>query len=240
MRDTSHLHIEFYVATEEDEKASRETGMPKFKDTEMVRIKFVGDRNQEIGAPAHSLSFDPDERMQMTYAERFPRHYAAFKENRADYVDGTPLDQLPGITGSKIAEFKAQKVFTIEALAQLEGGALTKLGMHARDWKNKAAIWLERAKDGAIEAKLAAQNADLQAQLDEMRKMIAGAGMTGVVSKDTPKIEVVQHGPFAGHTASDLRTFIKAKGGSWKGNPGLETLLAMASDIMSAEEAANA
>jgi hypothetical protein len=51
---------------------------------------------------------------------------------------------------------------------------------------------------------------------------------------------VVQHGPFAGHTASDLRTFIKAKGGSWKGNPGLETLLAMASDIMSAEEAANA
>jgi hypothetical protein len=239
MRDTSHLHIEFFVHTEEDEKATRETGMPKFKDTEMVRIKFVGDRNQEIGAPAHSLSFDPDERMQMTYAERFPKHYAAFKENRADYVDGTPLDQLPGITGSKVAEFKAQKVFTIEALAQLEGGALSKLGMHGREWKNKATVWLERAKDGAMDAKLAAQNADLQAQLDEMRKLIAG-GAAGVVTKETPKIEVVQTGPFAGHTATDLKTYIKTKGGTWKGNPGLDTLLAMASDIASADEAANA
>lgn len=246
MQDTAHLHIEFYSDAEEDEAATRKEGVPKFKDTEFVRVRFVGDKTQAIVAPAHSLTFDPEERRECTYAEKFPKHYAAFKEQRAGFLDGTPIEQLPGITNSRILEFKAQKVFTIEALAQLDGSNLNRLGMHARDWKNKATAWLDAAREGAVDAKLAAQNADLQAQLAEMTKRLDAMAFNpefAAKAKDedeTPKVPVVEAGPFAGHTAGDLRTFIKAKGGTWKGNPGLDTLLAMATDIMAAEVTADA
>jgi hypothetical protein len=242
VQDTSHLHIEFYVTAEEDPVATRAEGVPKFKDVEMVRIRFVGDRNQEVVAPAHAKTFDPEERIECTYAEKFPRHYAAFKETGGGFIDGTPIEELPGITSSKVAEFKAQKVFSIEALAQIEGAALTRLGMFGRDWKNKATAWIAAAKEGAIDAKLAAQNADLMAQLKAMQDRLDAMGAAPAKAKDAeeaPKVPVVEAGPFAGHTAADLRTFVKAKGGTIKGNPSLDTLLAMAVDIMAAEVTEN-
>lgn len=239
MQDTSHLHIEFFVQTQEDAKATREAGFPKFKDVEMVRVRFVGDRNQELVAPADDVTFCPEQRIQLTYKDQFPRHYAAFKENRGNLVDGTPLEELPGITGSKVAEFKAQKVFTIESLAQLDGTQLNRLGMHAREWKNRATKWLSDAKEGAIDAKLAAQNADLQEQLKAMAAQIALLSGNGapVVEDKTPKIEVVQTGHFAGHTADDLKRFIQTKTGTGvKGRPSLNTLMTMAEDLVAKEE----
>ena len=241
MQDTSHLHIEFYIETVEDEAASRAEGIPKFKDVEMVKVKFVGDNKSVLVNPAHSVSYDPDERRQMTYAERFPRHYAAFKESNAEYVDGTPINQLPGIIASRIAEFKAQQIHSIEALARLDGPQLSKLGMHGREWKTKAQDWLEKAKEGALESRLAAQNDELKAQLKEMQNQIAAmqSGPAPKASKEDGKIEVVQEGRFAGHTASDLRTYIKELAGtSVKGNPSLATLKTMAEELAATAEAA--
>jgi hypothetical protein len=240
MQDTSHLHIEFFIETIEDEVASAAEGIPKFKDVELIRIKFVGDNKSVLVNPAHSVSYDPDERRQMTYAERFPRHYAAFKESNAEYVDGTPINQLPGIIASRVAEFKAQQIHSIEALAQLDGPQLTRLGMHGREWKTKALTWLEKAKEGALESRLAAQNDDLRAQLKEMQDQFAAmrAG-TAMPAKDDAKIDVVQDGRFAGHTASDLRIYIKELAGTAvKGNPSLSTLKAMAEELAATAEAA--
>lgn len=236
MEDTSHLHIEFFVDTVEDAKATRESGFPRFKDQEMIRIRMVGDKNTVLVNPADAISYDPEAREQMTYKQRFPRHYAAFLAGREYHGDGTPIDQLPGITGAKIAEFKGQNIHTIEALAQMDGPTLNKLGMFARDWKDKASGWLEKAKESALDSKLAQQNEALQAQLRIMQEKLAqiesDRGEVKPEPKADPKAEVVTEGQFAGHTASDLRTYIKSVSGTAvKGNPSLATLRAMAEDV---------
>lgn len=235
MQDTSHLHIEFFSQTVEDAAATAQLGLPKFKDVEFVRIKYVGDKHSELVAPANDFTFCPERREQIMWKEQFPRHYAAFVENRATLVDGTPLDELPGITGSKVAELKAQRVFSIEALAGLDGTLLQRLGPGAREWKGKAEAWLMKAREGALDTKLAAQNAQMQEQLAALKAQIEAMG--GTPSAEPVKAEVVTEGRFVGHTASDLRRYIEATTGSKvKGNPKLATLTAMAEEVASAAE----
>jgi hypothetical protein len=158
------------------------------------------------------------------------------------HADGTPVDQLPGITGSKVAEFKAQKVFTVEALAALDGTALNRLGMGAREWKVKAQNWLEKAKEGAIDSKLAAQNEQLQAQLAAMQETIRqlqAGGMAKAEDDGEPKIEVVTEGQFQGNTAEDLKRYIQIQTGKGvKGRPSLATLKTMAEELAGAEASA--
>lgn len=240
MKDTSHLHITFYVETVEDARATAEAGFPKFKDVEMVKIMIAGDRNSVFVAPANDTGFCEVERRQVAWKDQFPRHYAAFREQRELHADGTPLEQLPGITGSKVAELKAQKVFTVEALAALDGTALNRLGMGARELKTRAETWLSRAREGAIDSKLAAQNAALQAQLDAMRETIRAMQTGQSVDMDEPaKIEVVTDGRFAGHSADDLKRYIQGHTGKGlKGRPSLATLRTMAEEIAANEAAA--
>lgn len=235
MQDTSHLHIEFFSQTVEDAAATAQAGIPKFKDVEFVRIKYVGDKHSELVAPANDFTFCPERREQIMWKEQFPRHYAAFVENRATLVDGTPLDELPGITGSKVAELKAQRVFSIEALAGLDGTLLQRLGPGAREWKGKAEAWLMKARDHAVDAKLAQQNAAMQEQLAALKAQIEAMGATP--SAEPVKAEVVTEGRFIGHTASDLRRYIEATTGSKvKGNPKLATLTAMAEEVAGVAE----
>lgn len=238
MQDTSHLHIEFFSQTVEDAAATAQLGLPKFKDVEFVRIKYVGDKHSELVAPANDFTFCPERREQIMWKEQFPRHYAAFVENRATLVDGTPLDELPGITGSKVAELKAQRVFSIEALAGLDGTLLQRLGPGAREWKGKAEAWLMKAREGALDTKLAAQNAQMQEQLAALRAQIEAMGGKAQTSTDEPvKAEVVTEGRFMGHTAGDLRRYIEATSGTKvKGNPKLATLKTMAEELASSAE----
>jgi hypothetical protein len=235
MQDTSHLHIEFFSQTVEDVAATAQLGLPKFKDVEFVRIKYVGDKHSELVAPASDQTFCPERREQISWKEQFPRHYAAFAENRSILVDGTPLDELPGITGSKVAELKAQRVFSIEALAGLDGTLLQRLGPGAREWKGKAETWLMKAREGALDTKLAAQNAQMQDQLASLRAQIEAMG--GKATDEPVKAEVVTEGRFMGHTAGDLRRYIEATSGTKvKGNPKLATLKTMAEEVASAAE----
>lgn len=237
MQDTSHLHIEFFSQTVEDAAATAQLGIPKFKDVEFVRIKYVGDKHSELVAPADDLTFCPERREQVRWKEQFPRHYAAFAENRAVLIDGTPLEELPGITGSRVAEFKAQRVFTVEALAGLDGTLLQRLGPGAREWKGKAEAWLMNAQSHAVDTKLAAQNAAMQEQLAVLRAQIEAMG--GRATDEPVKAEVVTEGRFIGHTASDLRRYIEQTAGTKvRGQPKLATLKSMAEEIATAAEVA--
>jgi hypothetical protein len=186
-------------------------------------------------APASDQTFCPERREQIMWKEQFPRHYAAFAENRSILVDGTPLDELPGITGSRVAEFKAQRVFSVEALAGLDGTLLQRLGPGAREWKGKAETWLMKAREGALDTKLAAQNAQMQDQLASLRAQIEAMG--GKATDEPVKAEVVTEGKFIGHSAGDLRRYIEATSGTKvKGNPKLSTLKTMAEEVANAAE----
>jgi len=225
MEDTRHLHIEFFNEAKEDVAATREHGVPKFKNEEFVRIQFVGDKNNKLVAPAQAMSFCPEQKMQMTYAERFPRHYEAFQANEEVPVDGVPLSELPGITASKIAEFAQSNVRTVEGLAGMDGTLLGKLGMGAREWKHKAEKWLANASTGAGEKALE-ENRVLKEQIAALT-----ARVNGGKEKPATAMDVVAEGPFKGLDGKALKALYKAKTGDYvRGTPKLTTLIEMCTE----------
>lgn len=222
VEDTRHLHIEFFYKAVENRAASEKKGRPVFDNTEMVKIQFVGDNKNSLVAPAHSMSYCPEQKRQMTYAQRFPRHYDAFKREVEVPVDGTPLSELPGMIASRIAEMKRSNVHTIEQLASLDGPTLQKLGMGARKLKHQAEDWLANADAGTMDM-LKAQIAELQAKLDN-----PGKPMGAAIKAKKEEPETVQGGPFEGMGKKDLRALYKEHTGqSVKGQPSLDTLLEM-------------
>src|SRR4030095_3993846 len=120
-------------------------------------------------------------------------HYKAFREGQARAQSGTPIEELPFLSAAKRAELKALNIHTAEALAQLEGTPLTRLGMGGREMKNHAQAYLEPAKEGAMDAKLAAQNARLKDELEKMREQLANV-MERLSPTARKKIETEEEG----------------------------------------------
>jgi hypothetical protein len=153
------LWVEFYTEAVEHPNKSREAGRPIFEDREFVKIKFPADSKRVVVAPANEMHYHTDAKMQMTYAQRFPRHYEAFKAQIVDFVAGTPLTEAPFLTAAKRAELNTQNVRTVEQLAGLADSAIRTLGPGWRETVSKAQAFL-KAAEGTVE-------------LDELRKQIA-------------------------------------------------------------------
>lgn len=234
MSDTPHLHITFFSEATENKAKSLEAGRPIFEDREFVRIKFAGDKYRELVAPASECEIrHPDTNLPWSYKDRFPKHYAAFKDGQDFQGDGTPLSELPFLTESKRAELRAVAIHTAEALAGLDGALLTRLGMGGRALKDQATAWLSKAQGAALETKLAGQNAELREQMKLMQEQIAE--LTG------KKPNVPEAGPKAMAEATDaeLKDFIKETTGEpVRGNPSRATLEAKVKAILQPEEVA--
>ena len=166
----SHLHVTFFTEAVKDEAASAKEGRPVFSDQEFVRIKFVGDKNNELVAPAHSFGTmrDRETNQRFTYAQQFYKHYEAFQRNAEQRGTGSPLEEL-GLSQAKIKELNAANVFTVESLAGLDGTLLQKLGMGARDLKKQAEQYLSKTRDSAAFNKLESENAELRRMIEDMQ-----------------------------------------------------------------------
>jgi len=141
-------------------------GRPIYDDVEIVEIRFPGSRAMSP-FPATAISHwaqDPytGTQRQVTYAERFKRQYQQFKEQNAQTKSGTPLDFVPFLTEGKRAELRAQNIYTVEALADIDGNELKNLGVGGREWKNQAQEFI-------AESKTSAPNLQLQAELDAIK-----------------------------------------------------------------------
>lgn len=240
MADTPHLHVEFYNDAQEDPAQTRLAGRPIFTDVEMVRVKIVGDPKSSIIAPAHSSpSRDPETGQPMTYAQKFPEHYRYFKDNRDQQsAAGTPLTEVPWLTAAKRAELKALNIYTVEGLAGLDGTLLQRIGMGARELKNKAQAWLDLAAGSAVESKMATELAARDEQIEALKLQMADliAMQSGKAPSPVVAIEPdepdTSGSPFANWQAEDLKNWIKEASGSRPvGNPSLKTLIAKADEI---------
>jgi hypothetical protein len=132
-------------------------------DVEIVEIRFPGSRAVSV-FPATAVSHwstDPHSggQVQVTYAERFARQYRQFKEHAAQTKSGTPLQHAPFLTEARRAELRALNIYTVEALAHIDGQELKNLGPGGRELKNQAEEYIE-------EAKTRAPNLVMQAELD--------------------------------------------------------------------------
>lgn len=169
----SDVHVEFFQKDVPDVKASREAGREIRKDVDFIRIRFPGNNKTVVEERADVKSQRcPESGRWLTYAERFPEHYARYREGR-EYIAGTPLDALATLTAAQRANLRSYNVHTLEQLAAIDGPALKNLGMGARAMKDQAKAYLDSAEGSADVMKYAAENADLKERLEAMEALMA-------------------------------------------------------------------
>lgn len=202
-----------------DEQRTKEENRPIYRDEEFVEIRIAGDRNFAPTFPAHQMwkRIDGEE---VTYAQRWQKQYAAFKEDRVQVAEGTPLEELTFLTQAKRHELRALKIYTAEALAALEGRNLKALGMEGQKLKAQAQAFLDTARGTGESSRMAAEIAELRARLSRFE----GAA----IPDETP----ASASEFADWSGEDLKSWIKeATGAAPRGNPSHETLVRMAEEV---------
>lgn len=171
-----------------NEGKTAQAGRPIFDDVEVVEVRFAGRKDTAV-FPAHAFSHwqaDEDsedgfgEQRKVTYAERWPRQYRQFKQHQTQTKSGTPLDYAPFLTDAKRSELRALAIYTIEALAHLDGQELKNLGPGGRELKNQAEAFMAKSSNEAViyqqKSEIEALKAKLQVLEDDKNYRKHGAG----------------------------------------------------------------
>ena len=214
----------FKYMTLEDVPASERAGQQIMKTHEVVEVRFAGSKLYSPVFPANAMS-RRDGLKVITYAERWADQYAAFLAGNAQRAAGTPLEMLKpyGISDAQLSLCRALKVYSIEALHQMEGPAVKNLGMAANDLKRMAA---EYAADKAGGGEAAARIAALEAQIAELTR----------VPEDDPKPEEIDAAVAAADAEKEAlkARYAEVTGARPKGNPNVETLREMVKEAEAA------
>ena len=229
--ENDRLVVKFRADKVKNEGRSKKEGRPIFDDMEMVEVRSAGDRNTVKVFPAHAQSRwtvnDDGEQAIETYAMRWSEQYRRFKENRQQIQDGTPLSELPFLTEAKRSELRALSIHTAETLAVLDGQSLKTLGPGGRELKNQAQAYIDNASGSANVTQMAAQIAELQAQIAAMNGVAAVAPEAVAPSDPVPPAN--EDDIFADSSDEELKAYIKSETGqSPRGTPSHETLVRMA------------
>src|SRR5262245_35924887 len=112
----------------ENPSKSVAAGRPIYDDIEHVEIRTPGSRDTKFFPATEKSEWTFDQvtgrQYHRTYAERFSRQYQQFKMQVAQTKSGTPLSFAPFLTEARRAELRALNIYTIEALANIDGQEL--------------------------------------------------------------------------------------------------------------------
>lgn len=222
----------FYTTTVENPIKTKEAGRPIFDEIEMVEVRLAGERNFNPHFPAHSM-WVREGGEEITYAMRWADEYQRFKADpNHQTASGTPLEELTFLTAARRSELKALKIYTVEALAALEGPNLKVLAGEGYKLKEQAQAYLEKSRYHAGSSAVAEENAQLRAQLDEVMRQIAE--MKGAAA--SPAYSAVSNDPYEGLSDEDLKEKIANlnEGRRPKGNPSRATLVGMLNELQAA------
>lgn len=216
----------FYTEPVQNRALSEKEGRPIFESKSFIELKHPGDRSysfiEEIDENGMGLARRDigGQMIGADYAERFPKEYAAFKKGEARALSGTPLDEWSPISRTRAAELKASNIFTVEEYADVQDGMLSKLGMGAREEREKARTFLAASKAGANDGALASEVAQLRALVERLQ---AGQPAAPEPSKEKTLEDC---------TDAELKDYIARETGERpKGNPSRETLLKRAAEV---------
>lgn len=158
----------FYIQAVEDPAASKAAGRPIFVDQEFVEYRFAGNRFLNLHFPAHAMHERVDGE-DITHAMRWPAQYAEFKQSGVNQIAGTPLEELTFLTNAERSELKALKIYTAEALAQMDGPTLKVLAGKGYRYKEQAEAYLNQSNGAAGVAKLVAEMEAMRAELAALK-----------------------------------------------------------------------
>ncbi len=173
-------YVKFVRKSVEDRAKLIADGKFGWKNVDFAEITRPG-QNDTVEREVAPWLEDMEKRVQaglvpQAWHEHFVKSYAAWREGNEIPEDGTPLKAWPMVDPAQIEHLLYLKVRTVEALAQLDDGALTKIGTGAVELRNKARAWVDAAKNtGVTAAQLEAfrvENAALKEQVDAMRRQL--------------------------------------------------------------------
>lgn len=209
---------------------SKLAGRPIFDDMDVCEIRRPGSRDVSV-FPAHAFArwiVDPlsGEQISQTYAERFPRQFRQFAEKSTQTMAGTPLDYAAFLTEARRSELRALNIYTIEALAHVDGQELKNLGPQGREIKNKAVEYLAESGTEAHARKL-----EIELEAARARNQVLEDDLTRLKAVKASKAEAAESAEdiFDDMTLTQLRDYIAANTGHPpQGNINRKTLVRMA------------
>lgn len=154
------LFVEFYRKPVLNSGKSREAGRAVYEEVDYIRIYVPGDKSSVVERPVNQMD-----------ADRFADRYKKWQAGQEQAVIGTPLSALPGMTPSKVEEYKFFKLVTVEQLAEANDNLGQKfMSFHAD--KNRAKNFLEVAKNNAPIEQMKSELEKRDAEIDNLRSMV--------------------------------------------------------------------
>lgn len=128
----------FYNKAVLNPRKSQEEGRPYHENKVYVKIGEPGETNLNL----------IDRPVQESDKQRWPRQWMQFVNNQKQVPDGTPVEMLFPTNPAIAATLKSFGVHTIEQLGHLSAEGITRVGMGAQEWVNKAKAYIEKAEKG--------------------------------------------------------------------------------------------
>lgn len=223
----------FQYISREDVPASEREGRQVMVTEEVVEVRFAGSKLYSPVFPVHAM-WKRDGHKVITYAERWADQYRDFLEGNVQKAAGTPLEMLKqyGITDAQLSLCRALRIYSIEALDNLEGPSLKSLQMNANPLKDMARKYMaDRAKGGAAQSEIDA----LKAEIEALKARVA------LPMKDSTATEIEQaikaaDDEYACLSADELKSEIATlnDGRRPQGNPSHSTLVSMLKELKGA------
>lgn len=198
---------------------------------EVVEVRFAGSKNYSPVFPTEAM-YRREGNQIISYAERWPEQYRAFKQGNPQEANGTPLEMLRtyDVTPEQLSLCRALRIYSVEALDKLEGAGIKALGTHANRLREAAKAFLadrNSGKDALDEV------AALRAEIERLK-----ASMVPVQDSTPAQIEqalAAADDAFAGRSDDELKTEIAEITGSRpRGNPSRQTLVASLQELRAA------
>lgn len=172
--------LRFFIEPEQNNAASEKHGRAIFDECLYVEVISPGSRES---APVFLLERKYAAEVGIDEPYRGPQ-YARFKtqidayRNGTDSVDvrGTPLAAWPRMTVAMVATAHHAGIYTVEALSVLPETRFSAFGPGARALVEQAKAFCEAAAGNAPTEALAAENAQLRAEIESLKEAVKQLG----------------------------------------------------------------
>lgn len=165
------LYVEFYRKPVMQPGKSREAGRAVYDEIDYVRIHVPGDKASVIERPLTQQD-----------VFRFQDRYNKWKAGQEEAVTGTPLSALPGMTPSKVEEYKFFKLVTVEQLAEANDNLGGKFMSFQAD-KQRAKAFMEVARNNAPIEKMNEELQKRDAEIENLKTMVEALQASAQTSK---------------------------------------------------------
>ncbi len=165
--DDRGLFVEFSREPKLMTYKSAQAGRQVFEDRDYISITYAGGKSVN----KREVRLIPDNNGGPSDPDRFPQQWKAFQAQAEQAQTGTQLEAMPWLTKSQVFEFKAMRIYTVEALANIPDSAMTMPG--GRALRDKAIKYLAVADSGSAVSALEAENRNLKTDLEMLKAQFA-------------------------------------------------------------------